>query len=110
VICNVIPIFISKTTSCKDQQHGQVICKLDQQQGQVICKLDQQEDNVLLICKNQQGQCHLRLQIRGTTTQCPFAFAKINTLQTSTTKQLKLHFKGSTKQQSHFKEKFEGGR
>jgi len=50
------------------------------------------------------------LQIRGTTTQCPFAFAKINTLQTSTTKQLKLHFKGSTKQQSHFKEKFEGGR
>jgi hypothetical protein len=52
----------------------------------------------------------LHLQIRGTTTQCPFALAKINTLQTSTAKQFKLQFKGSTKQQSHFKEKFEGGR
>jgi hypothetical protein len=39
-----------------------------------------------------------------------FAFAKINMLQTSTTKQFKLHLQGSTKQQSHFKEKFEGGR
>jgi hypothetical protein len=109
VICNVIPIFISKT-SCKDQQHGQVICKLDQQhgqvickldqqQGQVICKLDQQEDNAICVCKLEEQQHNVLLHLQKST-HCKHQQQN----------NLNYNLKDQQKQQSHFKEKFEGGR